>query len=401
MFKFGALSESMVSTLKPQLGANPERARSHNKQLVLRAIRHVGTAGRAEIARASGLSTQAVSNIISDLLGEGLLIEQGVRSAGRGLPVQQYAIKPDGGYAFGVEVRPTAVFTALVDLVGTPVLTRRIPLHSAAKSTILETVKAQLHCALTEAKISKGALMGAGIVMPGPFGDTGLTGTASELPGWNIGDPAEIFANTLHLPVFVENDANAAAMAERMNGVARGLDDFAYLYFGQGLGLGLVQNAQILQGAFGNAGEIGHIQVFVDGHAVELESATSRLSVQACLAREGLEVTNMEDLISLYSSANRHLLLWLDKAAQALSSALSIIENLFDPQTVILGGAMPDVILDHIIARTALPEQSVSNRPDRAHPRLMRGTSGRMTATLGAAALVLHQAFTPTIAEAR
>jgi predicted NBD/HSP70 family sugar kinase len=401
VFKFGALSESMVSTLKPQLGANPERARSHNKQLVLRAIRHVGTAGRAEIARASGLSTQAVSNIISDLLGEGLLIEQGVRSAGRGLPVQQYAIKPDGGYAFGVEVRPTAVFTALVDLVGTPVLTRRTPLRSAEKSTILETVFAQLDSVLTETQIGKGALMGAGIVMPGPFGDTGLTGTDSELPGWNTGDPAEIFANTLDLPVFVENDANAAAMAERMNGIARGLDDFAYLYFGQGLGLGLVQKGQILQGAFGNAGEIGHIQVFVDGQAVALESATSRLSVQAFLAREGLEVTNMEDLISLYSSANRHLLLWLDNAAQALSSALSIIENLFDPQTVILGGAMPDVLLDHIIARTALPERSVSNRPDRVHPRLMRGTSGRMTATLGAAALVLHQAFTPTIAEAR
>lgn len=391
----------MVSTLKPQLGANPERARSHNKQLVLRAIRHVGTAGRAEIARASGLSTQAVSNIISDLLGEGLLIEQGVRSAGRGLPVQQYAIKPDGGYAFGVEVRPTAVFTALVDLVGTPVLTRRTPLRSAEKSTILETVFAQLDSVLTETQIGKGALMGAGIVMPGPFGDTGLTGTDSELPGWNTGDPAEIFANTLDLPVFVENDANAAAMAERMNGIARGLDDFAYLYFGQGLGLGLVQKGQILQGAFGNAGEIGHIQVLVDGQAVALESATSRLSVQAFLAREGLEVTNMEDLISLYSSANRHLLLWLDNAAQALSSALSIIENLFDPQTVILGGAMPDVLLDHIIARTALPERSVSNRPDRVHPRLMRGTSGRMTATLGAAALVLHQAFTPTIAEAR
>ncbi len=391
----------MVSTLKPQLGANPERARSHNKQLVLRAIRHVGTAGRAEIARASGLSTQAVSNIISDLLGEGLLIEQGVRSAGRGLPVQQYAIKPDGGYAFGVEVRPTAVFTALVDLVGTPVLTRRTPLRSAEKSTILETVFAQLDSVLTETQIGKGALMGAGIVMPGPFGDTGLTGTDSELPGWNTGDPAEIFANTLDLPVFVENDANAAAMAERMNGIARGLDDFAYLYFGQGLGLGLVQKGQILQGAFGNAGEIGHIQVLVDGQAVALESATSRLSVQAFLAREGLEVTNMEDLISLYSSANRHLLLWLDNAAQALSSALSIIENLFDPQTVILGGAMPDELLDHIIARTALPERSVSNRPDRVHPRLMRGTSGRMTATLGAAALVLHQAFTPTIAEAR
>ena len=401
MFKFGALIESMVTSLKPQLGANPERARSHNKQLVLRAIRHVGTAGRAEIARASGLSTQAVSNIISDLLNEGLLVEQGVRNAGRGLPVQQYAIKPDGGYAFGVEVRPTAVFTALVDLVGTPLVTHRTPLADARKATILDTVSAQFDKTLAKMHVPKNALMGAGIVMPGPFGDTGLTGTESELPGWNTGDPAEIFANRLDLPVFVENDANAAAMAERMNGVARGLDDFAYLYFGQGLGLGLVQNGQAVQGAFGNAGEIGHITVVVQGRPVELESATSRLSVQAHLAGHGVTVTNVDDLTSLYSSANRHLFVWLDQAAQALSSALSIIENLFDPQTVILGGAMPDDLLDHIIARTVLPERSVSNRPDRKYPRLMRGTSGRMTATLGAAALVLHQAFTPTIAAAR
>ena len=391
----------MVSTLKPQLGANPERARSHNKQLVLRAIRHVGAIGRAEIARASGLSTQAVSNIISDLLGEGLLIEQGVRSAGRGLPVQQYAIKPDGGYALGVEVRPTAVFTALVDLVGTPLLTDRTPLRDTQKSTILDTVSAQCTQTLSRAGIGKTALMGAGIVMPGPFGETGLTGAQSELPGWTGGDPAEIFANALGLPVFVENDANAAAMAERMNGVARGLDDFAYLYFGQGLGLGLVHDGQVLQGAFGNAGEIGHISVVVDGRAVELESATSRLSVQDYLARKGVSVTDMDDLTRLYSSANRHLFDWLDQAALALSAALLIIENLFDPQTVILGGAMPDDLLDHMITRASLPARSVSNRPDRTHPRLMRGTSGRMTATLGAAALVLHQAFTPTISEAR
>lgn len=391
----------MVSTLKPQLGANPERARSHNKQLVLRAVRHAGAVGRAEIARASGLSTQAVSNIISDLLDEGLLIEQGHRSAGRGLPVQQYAIKPGGGYAFGIEVRPTAVFTALVDLVGTPVLTQRTPLPNANKATILDTVNAEMGRTLTQTQLKKDMLMGAGIVMPGPFGETGLSGTASELPGWNTDEPAEVFASTLDLPVFVENDANAAAMAERMNGVARGFDSFAYLYFGQGLGLGLVQNGQIIQGAFGNAGEIGHIQVLVDETSVELESAASRLSAQTFLANHGLSVTDMDELISLYSSANRHLMAWLEQAAKALSPALLIIENLFDPETVILGGAMPDLLLDHIIARTSLPERSISNRPDRSHPRVMRGTSGRMTATLGAAALVLHQAFTPTIAAAR
>ena len=391
----------MVTTLKPQLGANPERARSHNKQLVLRAVRSAGAVGRAEIARASGLSTQAVSNIIADLLTEGLLVEHGHRSAGRGLPVQQYAIKPGGGYALGVEVRPTAVFTALIDLVGTQIATERTRLTNTRKDTIIDTVSAQLTACLKKANIDKSALLGAGIVMPGPFGPTGLHGTKSELPGWHAEDPSQTFKDALDIPVFVENDANAAAMAERMNGVARGIDDFAYLYFGQGVGLGLVQNGQIMHGAFGNAGEIGHIDVIVDGQALPLESATSRLSVETHLAQHGLQASDMDQLNSLFADDNPHLKTWLEGASKALSPALSIIENLFDPETVILGGAMPEALLGDIIAKTSLPDRTVSNRPERAHPRLMRGTTGRMTATLGAAALVLHQAFTPTIAAAR
>lgn len=86
---------------------------------------------------------------------------------------------------------------------------------------------------------------------------------------------------------------------------------------------------------------------------------------------------------------------WLDRAAAPLSQAVAMIENLFDPQTIIFGGAMPDAVLDHLIGKVAFHPDSVSDRPDRAYPRLMRGGSGRMTATLGGAALVLKQAFTP------
>jgi predicted NBD/HSP70 family sugar kinase len=80
---------------------------------------------------------------------------------------------------------------------------------------------------------------------------------------------------------------------------------------------------------------------------------------------------------------------------------VSIIENLFDPQSVILGGAMPEALLDHLIAGARLSDRSVANRPGRIRPRLMRGALGRMSATLGAAALVVNKAFTPMIAAAQ
>ncbi len=79
---------------------------------------------------------------------------------------------------------------------------------------------------------------------------------------------------------------------------------------------------------------------------------------------------------------------------------MGIVENLLDPEVVILGGAMPDVILDHLVREAVLPARSVSNRAERSVVRLRRGTSGNMTATLGAAALVINQTFTPMISVA-
>lgn len=391
----------MKTATQTPLGANPERARNHNRQLVLGTIRRVGTAGRAEIARTSGLSTQAVSNIIADLIDDGWLREDGMRTAGRGLPVQQYALQPKAGYAFGLELRPDAVLSALTDLVGTPVYTHRSPLPATDPDAVRKAAQTALTRALASTGIPTSALLGAGVVMPGPFGPTGLHGTGSELPGWAETDPKQVFSDALDLPAFVENDANAAAMAERVSGAAQGLAHFAYLYFGRGLGLGLISNGQLISGAFGNAGEIGHIPVHTAKGMAPLETMVSRMSVETHLSRAGHKVEDLDGLETLFVTGALALQTWSEQAAQALGQALGMIENLFDPETVILGGAMPPRFLDHLIAQVPQSQRSVSHRPGRAQPRMMRGASGRMTATLGAAALVLNQTFTPAIAVAR
>ena len=109
--------------------------------------------------------------------------------------------------------------------------------------------------------------------------------------------------------------------------------------------------------------------------------------------------------ITIESWRNDDLALWQEKIipafeaehpARAACKSL-MIEHLFDPQTIVMGGAMPDLLLDYMISSVALPDMSVSNRPDRTFPRLTSGGSGRMTATRGAAALIINQTFTPQI----
>ncbi|MCV0426206.1 MAG: ROK family transcriptional regulator [Roseibium sp.] len=374
-------------------GSNPLRSRNRNRQAVLGQIQAAGTMGRAEIARALGLSTQAVSNIIAELLGEGWILEKGSRTAGRGLPAVQYGVDPSGGYAFGAEIRPDAIFTALLDLSGTVVETARRELTDNSPNNVVEKVLNLREMMLTEAGVATQRLLGTGVVMPGPFGKTGLTGRSSDLQGWENTDAQVLFENRLGGTVALSNDANAAALSERLTGVAQGIGSYAFVYFGKGLGLGLISEGRLISGAFGNAGELGHVPVLGPNGLVPLESILSRVSIQSHIGEE--KPLDLGALERLFQQRDDRMLEWLSNAASALGQAVLQLENILDPQTVILGGAMPGSLIDHLIEICPLANSSVSNRPDNPFPRLQRGTCGRMTATLGAASLVLHRAFTP------
>lgn len=380
-----------------QQGSNAERSKHRNRQAILAQIHAAGTIGRAEIARALSLTTQTVSNIIAELSQDGMLLEKGRLNSGRGLPAMQYALNPEGGYALGIEVRPDAIFAALLNMNGETLTTERITIDETAPDSVITHVKALFGRALDQVPNAKTRMLGVGIVMPGPFGVTGIAGMGSDLIGWQEIDAKEFFENAIGLPVVLSNDANAAAMAERINGVADDIATFAYLYFGAGLGLGLVNGGQLVRGAFGNAGEIGHIPI--PAKPGKLEDVLSRLAVQRHLLLAGKDARDIDALDLLFQQRDPDLMAWLKAASEALGHAMAIVENMFDPQTVVLGGAMPGAILDYLVQHTPLPEASVSNRPGALHPRLMRGASGRMTATLGAAALILNRALTAPISQ--
>ena len=279
-----------------QQGTNAGRSRHRNRQAVLGQVRAAGTMGRAEIARALALTTQTVSNIIAELMSDGMLLEKGRLSGGRGLPAIQYGLNPKGGFALGVEVRPDAVFVALLDMQGAPVSTERVALQGTEPDIVLGEVAGLYDRALRQVPTAKNRMLGAGIVMPGPFGVTGISGMGSDLVGWQEVGAEALFAEAVGLPVVLSNDANAGAMAELITGVAQGIPSFAYLYFGAGLGLGLIHEGQLIGGAFGNAGEIGHVPV----PGGKLEDALSRLSVQRHMAAVGKDVVDIDTLEQLF-----------------------------------------------------------------------------------------------------
>jgi predicted NBD/HSP70 family sugar kinase len=380
------------------IGSNPERNRTHNRRVVLDVVRTHGALGRTEIARLTRLTPQAVANIVGDLCDEDMLVEVGRRRAGRGQPPIQFAVNPEGPMTAGAEIAIDRIATVLLDLAGSVRARRTLPLAEAAPETVARLLSGEI--AALRRSVGSGRLLGVGVVLPGPFAADGvLAAGPTTLPGWGGVDALTVIEQATGEMVVMENDATAAAVGERLFGAGRDFASFCLVYFGVGLGLGIIHEGRPFRGAFGNAGEIG--QVLVRGHAGApgegpLEQFASLFALRERLQKAGLGAGGL-DLDSLLAAKDPTLLGWIAEAADHLAPAIAMIENLFDPETVILGGALPDSVIDALIVALGPLPASISAYPQRRVPRVLRGQSGRWTAALGAAALPLMETLTPRL----
>lgn len=393
----------MKDTKNQPIGGNAGRNRTHNRRVVLDYVRANEPTGRAEIAKSCGLSFQAVSNIIEALETEGLLCAVGHKTGTRGQPAAQYKFNPESAFAVGIELRPNAIICATLNLKGDNIYHERLAITDASPDAVIPAVCDIVERAILDSKRSRAQLLGVGVVMPGPFGASDMTDIdAAILPDWENIDIKAVFEKALNCPVIAENDATAAAISERVAGVATNIDTFCYIYFGAGLGLGVITNGHAQRGAFGNFGEIGHMITDVGGTKCScgnygcLETYVSRISAKKHMENYDIDVPDGAALATLLEQNNPEFGNWIDSAAQHLSQAVGILENIFDPETIIFGGAMPDNVTDALIDKLQLPIGSVANRKNRNLARVLRGSSGHFTAATGAASMIIHQTTTPS-----
>lgn len=395
------MNERIPPQPQSAIGNNPERNREHNRRVVLDLVRQNGTLGRMEIARQTHLTAQAVANIVDELVSENLLMSTGRRRSGRGQPPIQFAVNPDGAATIGVEIATDQMVTTALDLTGVVRYRRIIPLPDTRPEQCLPVFAAEVSRARGSIQ---SPLMGVGVVMPGPFGIEGMSFVGpTTLPGWAGLDVRAALEAACGHPVTLENDANAAAVSERLFGVGRTVSNFCMIYFGTGLGLGMIQDGAPYRGAFGNAGEIGHVMVVPGGRLCPCGQ-------HGCLERyasvhalyEKFDAVNRSrpqggEIDLFYQAGDPVIFEWLDEAAAHLSTLVALLENILDPETVILGGTLSDQLIDALLERLSHLPLSVAGRRSRVLSRVMRGTTGQYTAALGAAAMPLFEILTPKL----
>jgi predicted NBD/HSP70 family sugar kinase len=304
----------------------------------------------------------------------------------------------------GIEIAADHMVIVLLDLTGRLRAQSVRPVADTSPTRIL----GELRLAVDELRQSVPGiavhLLGVGVVMPGPFEIDGMSSVGpATLPGWTGLDTKALAAEAIGEPVEIENDATAAAVGERLYGAGQAFSSFGYVYFGVGLGLGIIQEGRPLRGSYGNAGEIGHFVVTprnrpaLYGPEGALERFVSLYALREKLAAAGITATDVDDLQALHDAGNPVLLDWIAEAADYLAPTVAALENLLDPQTIIFGGGLPDSVIDAIIVALDPMPVSVATRRARTAPRVIRGQTGQLTAALGAAALPMLETVTPRL----
>ncbi|MFE4867371.1 ROK family protein [Streptomyces sp. NPDC056682] len=397
----------MKSNFTPQESkAGNDSVRRHNLSLVLRAVHDAGEATRAAVAARVGLTRPAVSSLVEQLLESGFLTESGKTFSGQaGRPGTVLTPARTGAAGLGVEVNIDYVAVCVVDLAGTARvrLTEHVDNRGARPADVLARAASIASRALGSAHEQGLRPVGGTLALPGLVSD----GTVRQAPnlGWSGVSAQELFAEALAelhpagpaLPVRSENEANLAALAELWFGGLGRVRSFLYVSGEIGVGGAVVIGGELLRGAHGFAGEIGHMVIDPAGPPCRCgaRGCLEQYAGQGALLRAaGIdESSGAHGIAQLALKAERGdgpAVSAIERAGLMLGRGLSAAVNLLDPDAVVLGGIYPELMpwlapaADRVLASRAV---SGLWSPDSGR---LRASSLAGDAARGAAALVVR-----------
>src|SRR5512143_1366885 len=239
--------------------------REINFAAVLRFIYHEAPLSRSQLAGKTGLNKSTISSLVEDLLDRKLIHETGINSAGKGRPSTMREISPEAGILVAVELGVDFVSSAIVDFLGNILWRKAEPADPAAsQERTLGQTMAIVRETIDVCRSRDRRILGLSFSIPGTVDlEQGILIFAPNL-NWRNVPFRDIFSAATGLKVFIENDANAAAIAEHLFGTARNLKDFLFVFAGVGLGGGLFLNNRLYRGKGGYAGEIGHTPIIAE-----------------------------------------------------------------------------------------------------------------------------------------
>jgi predicted NBD/HSP70 family sugar kinase len=370
----GAVAEVPADTalVNGLSAARPALIRAMNEQLLLEHIRAAGPYSRADLARASGLSKPTVSLALANLERAGLVRHAGQRTGVPGRSALLYEVRPEAGFVLGLDIGLRYLRGAVADLSG---VVRARESREAGATSVRGRVGELLQLA---GDLSDRAGIGPEAVIQTVIGSPGVYDRRRDvlaltggLPGWDRPEALAGLREAFGSGLAIENDVDAAALAERALGHGRDVDNFAFVHVGTGIGMGLVLGGRLHRGVHGVAGEIAFMPLggglgagpevgagvgllpsigTPDGDAVDPEEARRRGTLETAAAADGIVraarragMTGPVSARSVFEAAaggDSRAGAVVAEEARLVAAAICCVITVVDPSLIVLGGGI-------------------------------------------------------------
>lgn len=321
---------------------NQQVVKKNNKALVLQLIMEKEPISRADIAQVSGLNKATVSSLVNELLAADLVYESGPgESSGGRRPVILHFNKI-AGYSIGIDIGVNYVLCVLTDLKGNIVIEKNQSVHKTPYATTIEIVKDMIKSLIDEMPSSRYGIVGIGVGVPGIVNKEGSVLLAPNL-SWKNTQIKKDLEDLFHVPVIIENEANAGAFGEQQFGIGQDHQNIIYISAGIGIGVGIILNKELYQGKNGFSGEMGHMIIDINGKPCNCGSRgcwEAYASEQALLKNAGENSNSLENLIQLANSDNKNAQNLFTEIGAYLGYGINNIINTFNPDQVIIGNRL-------------------------------------------------------------
>lgn len=395
-------------------GINSSGVKQHNISAILQHLLHKKTVSRVALANWIGVSTATITNLVTELVAQGLIVEEGLMRGngkpGAGRPQMALRLEPNARYAVGIHIDVGRMLITLCNLFGT-VIEKQVfdhGLRTPWRAVMDQTVDV-VEDLIGRSGADRGRIVGAGVAASGLIDPrTGVNIIAPNL-GWHQVPIRAYLKDKLNLPVEVENNVRVMALGEALLGHAIDTKVMAFIYARIGVGAGLIVDGQIYRGGAAGAGEIGHTVLSLErgrqGGTRTLESLFSEPALvagaEALIGREpegilsrrarehGLSLETIFAAALADDQASKDL---LTERAGYFGIALANLVNVFNPELIVLGGIFTrehDLILPTVMQ--TLQAHAFANLGD--HIRVAVTGFGQEAGMVGAAALALDRFF--------
>jgi glucokinase-like ROK family protein len=402
------------------LGSNINLVKSHNQQAILLHLLYEKQLSRVQLARKTSLSTTTITNLIAELVEQGVVAEVGTqnpdgqRKVGR--PRTALRLVPDARFTVGVHIGIGLVRVAVANL-SAEIICNNIEYFSldTPPISVLDQIILLIEKTISQSGVERRRIIGVGVGASGLVNyQTGVNVLAPNL-GWHSVPIKQHLENSLNIPTTVDNNVRAMAVGEAYFGLGRDVDSLAFVYGRVGVGAGFVFGGKVFRGSSTGAGEIGHMIMLPKGgdvcrcgnrgcletlvsepvivkHALLLAQKKPNSLLASYLDKKNNGDRPIERIFEAARQGDTATRDMLHERAVYLGIALANLVNMLNPDLILLGGVFAqgqDLILP--TAQKTLQETAFGRMGEKV--RLQTTGFGWSAGVIGAAALALTRFF--------